>query len=107
MNTQFKRGVLELVVLLTVRKEDMYGYQLVSEVNEVISVNEGTIYPLLRRLTNEKYFDTYLRESNEGPPRKYYRLTGSGMEYTSELLSEWNMFVNNVNKFIEEDNKNE
>lgn len=107
MNTQFKRGVLELVVLLTVRKEDMYGYQLVSEVNEVISVNEGTIYPLLRRLTNEKYFDTYLRESNEGPPRKYYRLTGSGMEYTSELLSEWNMFVNNVNKFIKEDNKNE
>ncbi len=107
MNTQFKRGVLELVVLLTVRKEDMYGYQLVNEVNEVISVNEGTIYPLLRRLTNEKYFDTYLRESNEGPPRKYYRLTGSGMEYTSALLNEWNMFVNNVNEFIKEDNYNE
>lgn len=107
MNTQFKRGVLELVVLLTIKKEDMYGYQLVNEVNTVISVNEGTIYPLLRRLTNEKYFETYLRESNEGPPRKYYRLTGSGMEYTSALLNEWNSFVNSVNKFIKEDKSDE
>lgn len=103
MNTQFKRGVLELVVLLTLRKQDMYGYELVNEVNKVIDVNEGTIYPLLRRLTNEKYFDTYLRESNEGPPRKYYRLTGSGIEYTEKLLAEWNSFVSNVNEFIKEE----
>lgn len=103
MNTQFKRGVLELVVLLTLRKQDMYGYELVNEVNKVIDVNEGTIYPLLRRLTNEKYFDTYLRESNEGPPRKYYRLTGSGMEYSQKLLEEWTTFVSGVNKFIEEE----
>ena len=104
MNTQFKKGVLELVVLLTIKKGDMYGYELVNEVNEVISVNEGTIYPLLRRLTNEKYFDTYLKESNEGPPRKYYRLTGSGIEYTDQLLKEWNSFVESVNQFIKEDN---
>ncbi len=103
MNTQFKRGVLELIVLLTVSKEDMYGYQLVNEVSEVIDVNEGTIYPLLRRLTNEKYFDTYLRESNEGPPRKYYRLSGPGMEYTAALLKEWETFVTSVNQFIKED----
>lgn len=103
MNTQFKKGVLELVVLLTIQREDMYGYELVNEVNQVISVNEGTIYPLLRRLTNEKYFDTYLKESNEGPPRKYYRLTGSGIEYTEQLLNEWTSFVESVNQFIKED----
>ncbi len=107
MNTQFKRGVLELVVLLTVKKEDMYGYQLVSKVSEVINVNEGTIYPLLRRLTNDKYFDTYLEESNEGPPRKYYRLTASGITYTQELLSEWKTFVTQVNDFIKEEEENE
>lgn len=107
MNTQFKRGVLELVVLLTIKKQDMYGYQLVNEVNKVINVNEGTIYPLLRRLTNEKYFDTYLRESNEGPPRKYYRLSGHGMQYTEALLAEWESFVLSVNQFIKEDITNE
>ena len=71
MNPQFKKGVLELIVLESVRNRDMYGYELVTEVSKVIDVNEGTIYPLLKRLTNEHYFETYLRESTEGPPRKY------------------------------------
>ena len=65
MNPQFKKGVLELIVLKSVRDRDMYGYELVTEVSKVIDVNEGTIYPLLKRLTNEHYFETYLRESTE------------------------------------------
>ena len=59
MNAQFKKGVLELVVLISLAKNDMYGYEIVSEVSKIIEVNEGTIYPLLKRLTNEKYFETY------------------------------------------------
>ena len=54
MNAQFKKGVLELIVLLSVTRRDMYGYELVSEVSKVVDVNEGTIYPLLKRLTNER-----------------------------------------------------
>lgn len=103
MNTQFKKGVLELVVLLIIKQGDMYGYELVNKVNEVIKVNEGTIYPLLRRLTNEKYFDTYLQESSSGPPRKYYHLTVSGLKYSEELLAEWQIFVKSVNAFIKEE----
>ena len=57
-------------MLESVRKRDMYGYELVAEVSKVVDVNEGTIYPLLKRLTNEHYFETYLRESSEGPPPK-------------------------------------
>ena len=75
MNVQFKKGVLELIVLLSVHKKDRYGYELMTEVSKIVDINEGTIYPLLKRLTNEKYFDTYLVESTEGPPRKYYKLT--------------------------------
>ena len=89
MNAQFKKGVLELIVLESVRKRDMYGYELVEEVSKVIDVNEGTIYPLLKRLTNEHYFETYLRESKEGPPRKYYHLTAAGVLYREELEEEW------------------
>ena len=70
MNTQFKKGVLELIVLFSVSKKDMYGYELIVEVSKVVDVNDGTIYPLLKRLTNEKYFDSYLVESTEGPSRK-------------------------------------
>ena len=42
MNPQFKKGVLELIVLKSVRDRDMYGYELVTEVSKVIDVNEGT-----------------------------------------------------------------
>ena len=107
MNVQFKKGVLELVVLISVTQKDMYGYELISEVSEIIDVNEGTIYPLLKRLTNEKYFETYLKESSEGPPRKYYHLTASGREYKENLKKEWLKFSQKVNAFIEECDNNE
>ena len=102
MNSQFKKGVLELIVLLSVNKRDMYGYELVLEVSKVVDVNEGTIYPLLKRLTNEKYFETYLKESTEGPPRKYYHITDLGKNRSVELLREWKKFNKKVNSFIKE-----
>lgn len=103
MNTQFKKGVLELIVLLSVEKKDMYGYELVAQVCKVVDVNEGTIYPLLKRLTNEGYFETYLVESTEGPPRKYYRITVLGQKRVEELKTSWTTFATAVNKFIEEE----
>lgn len=102
INTQFKKGVLELLVLLIVQQEDKYGYELVEEVSKVVNVNEGTIYPILKRLTNEHYFETYLKESTEGPPRKYYHLTVLGKERKDELLKEWTNFNESVSKFIKE-----
>ena len=102
MNPQFKKGVLELIVLESVRKKDMYGYELVEEVSKVIDVNEGTIYPLLKRLTNEHYFETYLRESTEGPPRKYYHLTAAGILYRDSLAAEWEEFQQQVSRVLEE-----
>ncbi|MCM1156092.1 MAG: PadR family transcriptional regulator [Roseburia sp.] len=107
MNPQFKKGVLELIVLESVCRKDMYGYELVESVSEVIDVNEGTIYPLLKRLTNEHYFETYLRESSEGPPRKYYHLTAAGILYRDSLSAEWQEFQARVNKFLEERDRNE
>lgn len=102
MNPQFKKGVLELIVLLALEKKDVYGYELVEEVSKVVEVNEGTIYPLLRRLTNEQCFTTYFQESTEGPPRKYYSLTDVGRKRLKKLLEQWLDFSENVNKYIKE-----
>ncbi len=107
MNSQFKKGVLELIVLLSVSKRDMYGYELILEVSKVVPVNEGTIYPLLKRLTNEKYFDTYLVESTEGPSRKYYQITVLGKKKVEELEKTWKEFSSSVNNFIKECDKND
>lgn len=107
MNSQFKKGVLELIVLVSISKRDMYGYELVLEVSKVVDVNEGTMYPLLKRLTNENYFETYLRESTEGPSRKYYKITVLGQKRLRELKDTWKEFSDSVNNFIEESDKHE
>jgi len=100
MNTQFKKGVLELIVLKAIVDDDLYGYQLVSKINEVIQVNEGTIYPLLKRLSNDRLLESYLKESTEGPPRKYYHITSLGLERYSALLEEWTNFSCSVNTYL-------
>jgi len=96
MNIQFKKGVLELCVLTMLCHKDYYGYELVQTISRNIDIAEGTIYPLLRRLTKENYFRTYIQESNEGPPRKYYQLTAKGREYQQVLLAEWKHFIHGV-----------
>ena len=101
MNIQFKKGVLELCVLSMLREKDRYGYELVSEVSKNVHIAEGTIYPLLKRLRDEKYVTTYLVESKEGPSRKYYRLTDHGRKTNALLVNEWNSFVKGINRMIE------
>lgn len=102
MNVQFKKGVLNLCVLVLLDKQDRYGYELVQKISDQISISEGSVYPLLRRLTKEGYFSTYLKESTEGPPRKYYQLTDVGRAYLQEQLAEWETFTKGVNRLIEE-----
>lgn len=107
MNVQFKKGVLELCVLALLARRDFYGYELAHRIAENVEIAEGTIYPLLRRLTQEGYFVTYLQESAEGPPRKYYQLTEKGREYAVELKNEWLRFVGGVSRILEGEDTHE
>lgn len=107
MNTQFKKGVLELCVLAMAGEQDFYGYELVHMISENIAISEGTIYPLLRRLTQEGYFTTYLMESQEGPSRKYYKLTEQGRQYRDLLVQDWLRFSEGVNRILAKVNKGE
>lgn len=107
VNVQFKKGVLELCVLVLLDKKDRYGYELVQNISNQIEISEGSVYPLLRRLTKEEYFTTYLQESTEGPSRKYYKLTDKGRTYLYELIAEWNEFSTGVNQLIKEGVKND
>jgi len=107
LNVQFKKGVLELCVLALLDKKDRYGYELVQKISHQIDISEGSVYPLLRRLMKEGYFTTYLKESTEGPPRKYYKLTDEGRAHLYELIQEWKEFANGVNQLIKEGVNNE
>mgnify|MGYP000995267263 FL=1 len=103
MNIQFKKGVLELCVLSLLTKRDFYGYELVEYISKYINISEGTIYPLLRRFRTEGYVNTYLQESQEGPPRKYYTITKEGEIAYEELLIEWDKFIEGVNEILRGD----
>jgi PadR family transcriptional regulator PadR len=96
MNAQFKRGIVELCVLSELVQEDMYGYMIINNISQHLDVNENTIYPIMRRLTKDGYFTTYLQESSGGPPRKYYRVTDKGFRYYLELRDAWDQFIGGV-----------
>ena len=100
MNIQLKKGVLELCVLSLLKTNDRYGYELVAEISKNIEISEGTIYPLLRRLKDDGYVTTYLQESTEGPPRKYYQLTEKGEQMRQEFLHDWETFIHGVNAVV-------
>ena len=89
-----------MCVLSLVSERDYYGYELLEAISSEIEISEGSIYPILRRLTKEKYFKTYLKESNEGPPRKYYQITKLGKEASKKLLSEWSEFKTSIESLL-------
>ena len=105
MNSQFKRGIIELCVLSELVIEDMYGYKIINTISKDIDVNENTIYPILRRLTKEGYFTTYLVESDLGAPRKYYKVTEKGFNYYLELRDSWDQFIGGVYEILNKGGK--
>lgn len=101
MNTQFKKGALELCVLSQLVQGDKYGYELTERISGLMSIASGTLYPILRKLKEEDYVTTYLVESESGPARKYYKLTDKGKQYQAEVKREWESFVEAVNRLME------
>ncbi len=104
MNSQLKRGTLELCVLSLLSRSDCYGYELVNRISECMQITEGTVYPLMKRLKDNGVIDSYIVESQEGPPRKYYRITDAGRAEMAKLSAEWFEFVDSVNALLKGDN---
>ena len=106
VSSQFKKGILELCILTLVKARDYYGYELVEEISKKVNISEGTVYPILRRLTLEGYFETYLQESSGGPSRKYYKITKLGRDIQNEQMSQWKDFNKNINSLLKMGEKN-
>lgn len=107
MDTQIKKGLLDLCVLSFLIDKDMYGYEIVQSISKSIEVSEGTIYPILRRLSKEGYFETYIAESNEGPARKYYRITALGIEFYKKQLNSWEKLKKGMDSILKRGENND
>ena len=101
MNTQYKKGIVELCVLSLLMKKDCYGYDVSEALAQHIDISAGTVYPILRKLKQEGLVTTYLSENSGGPPRKYYTITHLGKEVYGEARNEWLDFVKRVTNVLE------
>lgn len=102
LDSQFKKGILEICVLGTLYSKNYYGYELIEEVSKVVEITKGTMYPLLKRLQNDKYLEYYIVESESGPPRKYYKISPTGKKYFKSQSEDWISISNSITKFIKE-----
>jgi PadR family transcriptional regulator PadR len=100
--SQLRRGTVEYCVLALLRDGERYGFELVRKLSEVdgLVTSEGTIYPLLTRLRRDNLVTTFWRESETGPPRRYYRLTDGGREALAGFTQEWMRFRDGVDGLL-------
>jgi PadR family transcriptional regulator PadR len=83
---QMRKGVLVYCVLLVCSGEAVYSSDVIKKLRDAeLIVVEGTLYPLLSRLARDKLLGYEWRESEQGPPRKYYWLTDEGRPVLEEL----------------------
>ena len=97
---QLRKGIFEMIILQLLKKNSYYGYSLIKEIsiNSSFEINEGTIYPILSRISKENLISSEWRESSSGPPRKYYKITESGLVVLKELEAEYNRLAKVVSK---------
>ncbi len=104
---QMKKGVLEILVLKLLEKDEKYGYQLLSELkensNELFTLKEGTLYPILYRLEDEQLVVSRWSEPKEKEvSRKYYAVTAKGKQELHELKELWSAFSEKVTAMMED-----
>ena len=102
MNTQYKKGVLELCVLSLLKKRDCYGYEISEYLSGHIDIADGSVYPILRKLKTDGLLTTFLQEDSGGPPRKYYSLTKLGRETYESDKAEYLEFAKAVEALLED-----
>ena len=107
MNSQYKKGVLELCVLSLLKKRDCYGYEISEFLSGHIDISDGTVYPILRKLKVDGMLTTYLQEESGGPPRKYYKLTELGLETYEADRAEYLDFAKSIRKLLEDEENDE
>lgn len=85
-----RKGLLELVILKIIAAEKVYAADMLKLLSDTeFATQEGTLYPLLSKLRREQLVDYEWKESDAGPPRKYYKLTAQGRTQLAALNDYW------------------
>lgn len=97
-------GSTTLLVLSLLKGGDMYGYEMIAELarrsDKAFELKEGTLYPILHGLEQEKRVKVYEKEAPTGRVRKYYHITREGLELLEQKQEEWHFFSEKVNGVV-------
>jgi PadR family transcriptional regulator PadR len=105
MDRELKRGTLDMVLLRLLSEREMYGYELVTAVEErtggALEVSGGTMYPVLYRLEQAGHVEPRWVTQERGAARKYYHLTEGGARELERLVAEWRAFARTVERVLD------
>lgn len=99
LRLELRRGSLTLAVLAQLRSEH-YGYTLRKALADLgLEIDEGTLYPLLRRLETQELLTSEWREEG-GRNKRFYKLSKNGRDILKPLLAEWNSINDSLNRIV-------
>ena len=107
---ELNAGTTSLILLSILSKasEPMYGYQIAKLIStngeDTPTFKQGVLYPVLRSLEKKSLVDSQVEPSISGPPRRYYQITGTGIDVLKQWTSIWyqlTTFVNNILEGVE------
>jgi PadR family transcriptional regulator PadR len=85
-----RKGLLEFLILKIIKADKVYVADMLKRLSTTeFATQEGTLYPLLSKMRRENLVDYEWKESEAGPPRKYYKLTAKGKAQLAELNDYW------------------
>lgn len=107
IETQMLKGVIDGVILHIIKNNETYGYEIVEELkrNGFYTMTEGTVYPILQRLSKKGYILAGYKKSEIGPRRKYYYITAKGSEYLSTFYESYQELNQAVYRIIDRGNR--
>ena len=108
-NPQLLKGVLDGCVLEVISHQEIYGYDLIKELQDkgFTDIKGGTIYPLLQKLEKNKLIEGMTKPSLEGPDRKYFKLTKEGIHELELFKVQWQSLMDTVENVFEGADKDE
>ena len=106
MDIQLKRGLLDVCVLAAIEDEESYGYKIIKDMKPYIELSESTLYTILKRLENASMLTVRTAEHG-GRLRKYYRITGEGLQRIADFKEEWQEILAIYQFVTKEDSGNE
>lgn len=111
IQSNYRRGVAPLIILGLLRREDMYGYQLVQETEKTsggrITTQEGSLYPVLYKLEDQGYISSRRVTVGKRMTRVYYHLEPAGEDLLKQLTQEYETVTQGVFQIIHGGAENE